>query len=101
MARNGKGQEGERNRADRVLKDRSTTALPHSFTTENILLDPDSHCGNRDLFSCHQARKIPYLDPLQDLLPGISRERPPEKIRQRTDDMCVCEAGTERQNPSL
>ena len=31
MARNGKGQEGERNRADRVLKDRSTTALPHSL----------------------------------------------------------------------
>ena len=50
MARTGKGQEGQGHRADRVLKGRGTTALPRSLTKENILLDPDSHGGNRDLF---------------------------------------------------
>ena len=93
MARTGKGQEGQGHRADRVLKGRGTTALPRSLTKENILLDPDSHGGNRDLFSCHHVRKIPDLDPLQGLVLGISRERPSEKVRQHSDNICVC--GTE------
>lgn len=75
MARNGKGQEGERNRADRDLR-KGPTALPYDNRKTHIkLIDLNSHCGNwgflfsrhtikmcctRITYTCHEASRNPF-----------------------------------------